>query len=69
MLFSTSTILFAVSHGNACALRERLSALLRDPQLRARLGAAGRRRFEAHFTFERMLEKTLEVYKEVLAAP
>lgn len=58
-----------VPRADVGALREKLSTLLRDPQLRARLGAAGRTRFEAHFTFGRMLEKTLKVYKEVLAAP
>jgi len=53
------------------ALCKRLSALLRDPQLRAKLGTAGRTRYEAHFTFDRMLAKTLKVkvYEEVLAAP
>lgn len=60
---------FLVPRADVGTLRERLSVLLRDPQLRERLGAAGRTRFEAHFTFERMLEKTLEVYREVLAAP
>lgn len=59
---------FLVPRADVGALRERLSALLRGPRLRARLGAAGRRRYEANFTFERMLEKTLGVYDGVLTA-
>jgi len=43
-------------------LAERLRTLLGDPALRARLGEEGRRRYEARFTFEAMLARTLEVY-------
>lgn len=50
------------------ALRQALEPLLVSAALRDRLGAAGRRRYEASFTFDRMLEKTVAVYESVLAA-
>ena len=47
------------------ALRARLGTLLRDPRLRTSFGQAGRARYEARFTFDRMLEQTLAIYGEV----
>jgi glycosyltransferase involved in cell wall biosynthesis len=49
-------------------LARALEPLLVDSSLRERLGAAGRWRYEASFTFERMLGHTLGVYEQVLAA-
>ena len=51
------------------ALAERINRLVGDPALAARLGAAGRQRVLDDFTWERVAERTLEVYREVLAAP
>ncbi|MFG6431933.1 glycosyltransferase [Roseateles sp. LYH14W] len=48
----------------ATALRQ----LVADPALARRMGDAGRRRFDIHFTADRMVEQTLEVYRRVLAA-
>lgn len=42
--------------------------LLRNPELRATLGAAGRAHVEQAFSVERMVEGTLEVYQSRLAA-
>ncbi len=42
--------------------------LLKDPALRARLGAAGRAHVETAFSVERMVEGTLAVYESRLAA-
>jgi glycosyltransferase involved in cell wall biosynthesis len=42
--------------------------LLKDPALRARLGAAGRAHVETAFSVERMVEGTLAVYRSRLAA-
>jgi len=42
--------------------------LLKDPALRARLGAAGRAHVESAFSVERMVEGTLAVYESRLAA-
>jgi glycosyltransferase involved in cell wall biosynthesis len=50
------------------ALRHALHPLLVDVALRERLGAAGRRRYEETFTFDRMLAKTVTVYETVLGA-
>ncbi len=50
-------------------LRTRLRACLSDPALRAAMGAAGRRRFETHFTQQRMIEKTLEMYEACIQSP
>lgn len=40
---------------------------LRDPEVRRRLGAAGRARVKQHFSQQRMIARTLETYGEVLA--
>ncbi len=47
------------------ALRQRLFEMLASPDLRRRFGAAGRQRFEATFTFDRMIDNTAAVYHEV----
>ena len=57
---------FIVPRGDARMLASRLRALLSDSALRARMGAAGRRRYEQYFTAQRMFQRTLEVYEEVL---
>ncbi len=54
---------FLVPHGDEIVLTDRLERLLRDPLLRARMGAAGRLRFERLFTVKKMLERTLGVYQ------
>jgi glycosyltransferase involved in cell wall biosynthesis len=47
------------------ALADALLALLADPESRAALGAAGRRRFLEEFTASRMVEGTLRVLEEL----
>ncbi|MGI8988240.1 MAG: glycosyltransferase family 4 protein [Bryobacteraceae bacterium] len=51
------------------ALRERITALLIGPALRLAMGQAGRARYERQFTLPAMIEKTLAVYRSVLARP
>ena len=46
------------------ALREALERLLADPELRRRLGAAGRERAREHFSWERVTDATLAAYAE-----
>jgi glycosyltransferase involved in cell wall biosynthesis len=53
---------------NEAALRQALEPLLANAALRERLGAAGRQRYEASFTFDHMLDKTVAVYEAVLPA-
>jgi glycosyltransferase involved in cell wall biosynthesis len=47
------------------ALAAALVELLEDPARRASLGRAGRERFLARFTADRMVEETLAVYREL----
>lgn len=58
---------FLVPRGDADTLRDRLLQLINDTELRVRMGRKGRERFLKHFTFERMLAKTIEVYEDVFA--
>src|SRR5262249_35830193 len=59
----------AVPPGDAVALAAGLSRLLGDPELRARLGAAGRERVLRHFTWARAAEGTVARYREAIALP
>lgn len=56
---------FVVPREDAGRLEDRLRRLATDAGLRERMGEAARRRYEAHFTFERMLDRTVEVYRTV----
>lgn len=51
------------------ALAQALLGLLEDPETAAAWGAAGRRRFEAKFTAERMVSETLKVYEDIAHLP
>ncbi|MEF9903500.1 glycosyltransferase family 4 protein [Streptomyces sp. P9-A2] len=57
----------AVPPGDAQALAAGLNRLLGDPELRARLGAAGRERVLRHFTWARAAEGTVARYREAMA--
>ncbi|MEU6842347.1 glycosyltransferase family 4 protein [Streptomyces sp. NPDC046716] len=56
----------AVPTGDAGALATGLSRLLGDPELRRRLGAAGRARVLDRFTWARAAQGTAELYRESL---
>jgi len=58
---------YLVARGDVDMLRQRIGVLLADSALRVRLGDAGRRRYESHFTMDQMVTKTLAVYEDVLA--
>ncbi|QDZ39379.1 glycosyltransferase family 4 protein [Euhalothece natronophila Z-M001] len=58
---------FCIPRQNVLALEEKLMLLVKNPDLRTKMGKAGRERYEKEFTFERMLKKTLSIYKEVLS--
>jgi glycosyltransferase involved in cell wall biosynthesis len=58
---------FLIPRGNGSSLQDRLRTLVEQPELRRRMGSAGRARFLAGFTRERMVERTLEVYEQALA--
>jgi len=57
---------YVVPPGDAEAVRERLRALLTAPDLRARMGAAGRAAYEETYTFDRLVARMTEVYEEVI---
>lgn len=52
--------------GDAESLAQHMAALLRDPDQRQSLGAAGYRRYHAYFRSERMIDETIAVYQAVL---
>jgi len=55
--------------GDAEALAATIGRGLDDPELRARVGAAGRARVIERWTWRRCAEQTVEQYREVLAMP
>lgn len=57
---------YLVPRGEVEQLRERIERLLKSPGLRARMGAAGRTRFEQDFTLDHSVNRTLAVYRDVL---
>ncbi|MFF8376275.1 glycosyltransferase family 4 protein [Streptomyces sp. NPDC015661] len=57
----------AVPPGDAGALSAALGRVLGDAELRARLGAAGRERVLANFTWARAAQGTAELYREAVA--
>jgi glycosyltransferase involved in cell wall biosynthesis len=58
---------YVVRQHDRAGLRDRLTALLRDPLLRARMGAAGRRRYATEFTLAHMLDRTAAIYEEAIS--
>ena len=57
---------YLVPPGDPAALAEKLEILLRDEALRARFGAAGRRRIAERFTLNGMVGNIVRVYEECL---
>jgi glycosyltransferase involved in cell wall biosynthesis len=57
---------YIVPRGDVNTLHQRLLQLVLDAQFRTKMGAAGRKRYEAEYTFEKMFEKTFQVYEQVL---
>jgi glycosyltransferase involved in cell wall biosynthesis len=56
---------FVVPVAHPSAMAEKILLLLRDAALRDRLGRSGRARVETHFRFERMIQETLDTYREL----
>ena len=58
---------YVVPRGDVAAVRERIAGLAGNAGLRRAMGTAGRRRYEAAFTFDHMFARTRGVYDEILA--
>ncbi len=58
-----------VQAGDVAELRDALSRLLDNPDLRQQFGAAGRARVNELFTVEAMCRRTVPLYREVVRAP
>ncbi len=56
-----------VPREDPAALCSALGTLIGGPDLRGRMGAAARRRYETSFTFQHMFDKTLSLYEAVLS--
>jgi glycosyltransferase involved in cell wall biosynthesis len=59
---------FLVPANDGETMRRRLEELILNPDLRESMGAAGRRRYEQAFTFERLATRTISLYRD-LARP
>jgi starch synthase len=57
-----------VPPGDGAALSGALRGALADPARARRMGEAGRRRVEDHFSWDRIAERTLAVYGDAIAA-
>lgn len=60
---------FVAEAGNAAALAARIEQLARDRQLRAELGAAGRRRALEKYSLEACVAGILRVYQQAMSRP
>jgi glycosyltransferase involved in cell wall biosynthesis len=59
---------FLVEPGDLDAAAERLVELARDPELRARMGEAGRANVRERYSVERLVDDVDRLYRELLAA-
>lgn len=60
---------YLVPRMGAKALSERIKSLFDNPEQGIRMGARGRRSFEADFLFDRMAEQTFKIYKQLADQP
>ncbi len=57
---------WVIPPGDTARLGECLRALITRPELRVRMGQAGRARYEREFTFDRLVDRTTRVYEAAL---
>ena len=55
---------FLIEPGDISALVKSLSTLISSEELRSEMGREGLNKFKSNFTFDRMLERTIEIYNE-----
>ncbi len=58
---------FLVPQKDAAGLADKLEILVKDPELRLKMGQAGRLKFEHEFTLERFEKRMVEILEEVLS--
>jgi glycosyltransferase involved in cell wall biosynthesis len=58
---------YLVRVGDRAALAQKANKILEDPELRQRLGEAGRQRILSEFSVERMIDRYAALYREVLS--
>ena len=56
---------FLVPQKDAVALADKLEILIKDPELRLKMGQAGRLKYEQEFTLERFEKRMVEILEEV----
>ncbi len=57
---------FVIRRGDTARLRESLRQLITSPELRVRMGKAGRSRYEDMFTFDRLVARNTALYESIL---
>jgi glycosyltransferase involved in cell wall biosynthesis len=57
---------FVVPRGDAERLGDCLRKLINSPDMRVRMGKAGRARYDDRFTFNRLVAQTMAVYESIL---
>lgn len=57
---------YVVPQGDVSELKNRITKLVENPELRSQMGNAGRKRYEEEFTFTQMFDRTYRVYKELI---
>jgi glycosyltransferase involved in cell wall biosynthesis len=60
---------FLVHQKDSQALANKLEVLLKDPDLRKRMGAAGRAKYEEQFTLERFERRMVDILRKVADKP
>jgi glycosyltransferase involved in cell wall biosynthesis len=59
---------FLVPVGSADRLADRITKMLQDPRLLRSMGQEARRRAEAFFGMPRMIQRTVSLYEQLMAA-
>jgi glycosyltransferase involved in cell wall biosynthesis len=57
---------FVVPENDDVLLADRLKSLIEDADLRVRMGKVARDHYETHFTFDRLIRESLQLYESVL---
>jgi glycosyltransferase involved in cell wall biosynthesis len=56
---------FLVPQKDVIALADKLEVLIKDPELRVKMGSAGRKKYDREYTLEKFEKRMVEILKEV----